>query len=183
MESDYGMVSNLLRIIGYLICIFGVIGGFMSNSGFEYSFITILSSLVGGLLLIGFAELIDTVKRIEWKVSGGSLSENDVYKIINEAVDYKVNSQSIELSEPNESPLLEIDGEHYIRVIVLKKYIKKEDRKLTFQLPDKEPRTFSLQQYQKGTALFENHGAIFVNLSALDINWLERDGSVWIELK
>lgn len=73
-QSAENTVSNIMKVIGYIIIGLGIIGGFAlgynDSYGLDFNVVVPVwaSSFVSGMLFVGFAEVIGILHRIEKKL-------------------------------------------------------------------------------------------------------------------
>ncbi|QGG55663.1 hypothetical protein [Paenibacillus sp. B01] len=130
--------------------------------------------LFGGLLLMALSRIIDLLEDIARQRSGAPYETGQFARLIRRSPVYAVESELFDVHlNPRggrEYPLIRLDGETYLRARVFLSYLRQDDDKYTFELPEREPVTLSrISGYAVGADLFESQEQVFVKLRALGL--------------
>lgn len=157
------MVS-IQRIIGFLIIISCVVGGFISGN-----FIIIFYGVVGGFILVSLSYVVEHLQDISERALGIPLSNQQIRKIKINSEEIKVTSNTLDINPKDDLyPLLRLDNEYYLRAKALIKYLSQEDRKYTFHFLNRKPLIYTCAiRYRPGINMFELDEQVFVKLSSL----------------
>ena len=152
------------RIIGYSIVFACIVGGIISGN-----FNIIFYGLVGGLILVSLARIVEYLQDISERSLGIPLSNQQIRKIKIKSEEIKVISNTLEINPKVELyPLLKLDNEYYLRARALLKYLSQKDRNYTFNFPNREPIILTCAiRYRLGVNMFELDEQVFVKLSSL----------------
>jgi hypothetical protein len=160
-------MTTVQSMIGFLILVFGAFAGITSSNYF-----VLISSIVGGCVLISLSRLIDINKDASHKLLGIPLTKSQINTIINHSPNFSVESSFADVypEEASLYPLIKLDDDYYIRAKVFYTYMSQQEYEYTFDLPGKSPFVFSCSSYYyKDADLFEHGDQVFVKLAALGI--------------
>lgn len=154
-------------ISGFFMLFIGIFVGFPSDN-----FYVVLNSVFGGLLLMGLSKLIAIVEQIYLKVLQVPYTYNQVSTIVKNANRYYVESSVFDVypEEQAQYPLINLDGDYYIRARAFMKYLRQNESEYTFALPDQAPITLNrLDYYEKGVELFAFEDQVIVLLKRIQL--------------
>jgi len=155
------------RICGVLLLIFGVVLLFMGNGGIPVGG----ALLFGGFVLISLAELVDLQRGIYRTAMGLPYSQEQINLLIRSSKRL-VSSESLSIYPNNETeyPIIQLNGQSYIRARALVNYMEQSELTYTFQFPNADPVVMRCAaRYAAGVNLFGFHDQVFVNLAELPV--------------
>lgn len=169
------MVVFMLKMFGTLSAVLALIFAIATAN-----ILTGISGVAGGLLLIGFGQLLESVQRIEQKLLGGALTDRRTADAVHDAAHYRFRSTTLELPD-DPAPLVELEGRRFIETGLLGDCVTSAGRYIYIRLPGWEEMVFERQLYRRGEGLFEFDGRLFVALDSLGLRHTVQDGEVWLE--
>lgn len=175
------MISNHLNLFGFISILLGMIMVFVGIQE-PYFLFFVIPLVLSGLLLIGFSELIKSVKNIENKLVNGTIKGID--EIIRNSKKYFFKSDSLDIYTTHDNdtyPLVVVQGKYYIRLKLLKNYVKEAENHYHFFFPNKESIMLTgSDRFEKDIDLFGHNGLLYVKLCAINLK-LKIDGNeLWI---
>lgn len=163
----------LCRLVGITSILFGIFG---SSWGIEFALLPVL----GGVLLLGVAEIIQSLRKIESRLINMHL-QNAGMKLQT----YSIHSNEFIVfrGDTERYQFFEMDEEQYVRVRIFKNYIEYDGKVCKISLPNKECISFEQHDhYSPGVDLWNKHGMAYIRLGALGLRGtLSADGKIIVE--
>ncbi|GMK46671.1 hypothetical protein PghCCS26_38000 [Paenibacillus glycanilyticus] len=160
------------RILGYAALLMGLymalFGALIEGAAFA----------AAGFVLVSLAELVRLQQGMYHLALGLPLKNEQIHKILRRTPPVKVTSTTLSIHPFNETeyPLLELQGESYLRVKAFIPYIEQSETEYRFTFPESalvllicDPR------YSQGSRLFQYNDQVFVKLSALPLS-VQKEG-------
>ncbi|TCN00677.1 hypothetical protein EV294_101125 [Paenibacillus sp. BK033] len=160
------------RILGYAALLFGLLVSFSGQIAEAGMF------AVAGFVLVSLAELVRLQQGMYHLALGLPLRNEQIHKILRRTSPVKVTSTTLSIHPFNETeyPLLELQGEAYLRVKAFISYIEQSETEYRFTFPDSAPVLLICDpRYSQGSRLFQYNDQVFVKLSALPLS-IEKEG-------
>ncbi|WP_042164271.1 hypothetical protein [Paenibacillus gorillae] len=160
------MFYSIQKLVGFAFVIIGIIS-LLAVSPWIGGIL-----LFGGFVLISLGELILLLKGMHDRQLGLPPSKEQLHRIIQATPKLEVFSGSLTISPVNgtEYPVIELDGEKYVRGRAFVRYMSQTGNRYSFEFPNTDKLELRCAvNYSPGVSIFGYQEQVFVKLSVLPI--------------